>query len=100
MKRRTHLVLILVLLLLLTYGCGAKYTPLTTKQTKNINRIGIIITASNNEMSIIDHTNVMGRTYVGGQFGAIGGLLEGIVLTIQANVKIEKSLGGVLISVQ
>lgn len=94
MKQRIQLFSIFLILIFLTCGCATQYSQLTPSQTESVNKIATHISPATDTMSVIDHTGTMGKTYGGMQFGAIGGLIEGIILSVEANSKIKKSIGG------
>jgi len=75
-------------------GCATVKTGISPEMLKSIDKIVIDSVVENENLIVLDHTGTWDKTYTGGQFGAIGGALEGIILGIQAKIKIKKSLGG------
>jgi len=78
---------------LLCSGC-ATTSGLKLEQVQAVKTIALVIEPYRNKPEILDHTQVTQKTYTGYQFGAIGGLVEGIILSVEASIAKTKSLGG------
>lgn len=74
-------------------GC-ATISSLKPEQIDSVKTITLVIEPYRNKPEILDHTEVRGKSYTGYQFGAIGGLVEGIILSFEANTAQKQSLGG------
>lgn len=93
MNRLKIFALFIVIVFFLT-GCATKQTEISPDQSSIIKKIGIVVTQKDEKLQIFDHTGTMGKTYLGGSGGAIGALLEGLVLAVEANSIVSQSLGG------
>jgi hypothetical protein len=78
---------------MLLTGC-ATVTGLKPEQIKAVRSIALAIEPYRTSPEILDHTQVMDKTYTGYQYGAIGGAIESIIKTIEANIVIKDSLKG------
>lgn len=83
-----------IIFLVMATGCATTQKTLTDQRANSIQKVVLIVRQASPDVKVIDHTGTMGQTYTGYQFGAIGGLIEGTILAIQANSRINKSLGG------
>lgn len=84
-----------LILLGLAFCCGcATISTLKPEQIESVKTIALVIEPYRNKPEILDHTEVRGKSYTGYQFGAIGGLVEGIILSFEASAAKSKSLGG------
>lgn len=96
-KRRWHeciQMFFCLLVLSLMAGCATTPKSLGPEITGKIKKVGIVTVLKDKELRVFDHTEVYRKTYGGMMFGAIGGALEGIVLAIEASMKVKSSLGG------
>ena len=91
---RKNFLIVLLVVSFLIGGCTTVPKKLDQQQVVNIEKIAIITVKPENDLVVLDHTGVWEKTYTGGQFGALGGLLEGIVLATEAKIAKNKSLGG------
>ena len=83
-----------LILFSLIWGCGTAYKPLSLEQSRNIRRIGVHVQSPNSEMTVINHTGPAPTTIVGGQFGALGALLEGLIIQMEITKSMSSSLRG------
>lgn len=79
--------------LLFCSGC-ATISGLKPEQVESVKTIALAIEPYRNKPEILDHTKVRGKSYTGYQFGAIGGLVEGSILSFEANAAQKRYLGG------
>jgi len=77
----------------LSSGCSS-LTELPSDLINETHRIAVFTHPVKNSFVILDHTEVWDKSYTHGQYGAIGGLLEGIILTIESSQAKKSSLGG------
>ncbi|MFH2138780.1 MAG: hypothetical protein ABII88_09745 [Candidatus Omnitrophota bacterium] len=84
----------LVLIVLLLAGCAAAPKNLSNKDLSEIKRVMLVVDQKNDTLKVLDHTGASGKSYSGGQFGAIGGLIDGILITSEISSKTKASLGG------
>ena len=94
MKPSVRTLLGCVVLLPMLAGCATGPQRLSEEEIGSIKKLAVISTCPDEEIKVLDHTGVWKKSYTGYQFGAIGGLIDGIVLGIEAKIKINKSLGG------
>jgi hypothetical protein len=80
--------------LLFCVSCATSTTNLSTELTDNIKKVTVIIEQKVDKLQILDHTMVWNTQMSHGQYGAVGGLMEGVILGISASNRIKKSLGG------
>ena len=78
---------------LLLTSC-APSNSIKPERIAGIKKVGIATKLENNDIQVFDRTDTMKRNYGGSQFGAIGGLVEGLILTGMARHTMSKSLNG------
>lgn len=83
-----------LLLFSLMAGCATTSKSLAPEATSKIKRLGIVTVLKDKELRIFDHTDTSQKTYGGVMFGAIGGLIEGVAIAVETNIRIKSSLGG------
>ncbi len=79
--------------LVFLYGCASTLISLKPDQIKSIKTIAILTDPVKDSPQILDHTKVREKSYGGYMFGAVGGLIEGMVLNSEAQAAIKLSLG-------
>lgn len=94
MDFRKARILSAVLLAFIASGCAATPQYLTREQASAIKKVAVVAEMKEKEWTVLDHTNVWQKSYTGGQFGLIGGLVDAAVLATEQSIKQEKSLGG------
>jgi hypothetical protein len=82
------------IVVLLLAGCSTAPKTLTHSDATTIKRMAIVTRCPDQELKVLDRTGVWKKTYTGYQFGLLGGLIDGLVLSIESKIKIGKSLGG------
>ncbi len=75
-------------------GCATAPQRLSEAEIGTIKKLAVITNCLDEKIHVVDHTGVWKKSYTGYQFGAIGGLIDGIVLAPEASIRINKSLGG------
>ncbi len=93
MSRLKILVLIIASLIIFS-SCATKQEGINPEVASKIKKLGIVVTQEKEAFQILDHTGTKDKTYLGGTGGALGALLEGIVLSVEANSAVGQSLGG------
>src|SRR5437870_3671504 len=83
-----------VLLCFLINGCAGPQTHLEAEQMASVKKVAIMAMPLSRSPHILDHTEVWGKSYTNGMFGAAGTLLEGMVLSVETGVAKKGSLGG------
>jgi hypothetical protein len=86
--------LIFISFFLVIAGCATAPKTLQPEWTAKLTRVAVLVNESKKELQVFDRTNTTQKTYTGYQGGAIGGLIEGTVLALEAGVKVRQSLGG------
>ncbi len=86
--------IVFVFIFLLMAGCATTPKSLMPEETARIKKLAIVMVPKNEELVVIDHTNVWKKSYGGYMFGAIGGLVEGLILTVEDYATKKASLGG------
>ncbi len=95
MKKRVYVLLVCIgLILFMSMGCASAPKKISYDRTSLIKKVAILTNAKDPNFVVLDHSGIMSKTYTGGQFGALGGLLEGIILSVEASHAKKKSLGG------
>jgi hypothetical protein len=80
--------------ILFIVSCATTPTKLSTEFIDSINKITVVVEQKEDKLQVLDHTRVWNTQLTYGQFGAVGGLMEGVILGIAANNRIKKSLCG------
>ncbi|TAN38222.1 MAG: hypothetical protein EPN25_14330 [Nitrospirae bacterium] len=82
------------LLVILVFTSCAPAKSIQPERITEIRKIGLVTKVADNDLIVFDRTRTMNRTYGGTQFGAVGGLIEGLILTGMAAHAMNKSLQG------
>lgn len=79
MKKHTRVTIPGLFMILLVMGCAGSPKLLKQEDVKGIKRLAFVSSLSDKELQILDHTGHKQQSYTHGQYGAIGGLIEGII---------------------
>ncbi len=69
-----------LIICLIINGCAGTPKHLKQEDLQDISKLAIVTFLLDNELKVLDHTGVTEQpSYTGYQFGAIGGLIEGLI---------------------
>lgn len=90
-------IMVLRVFVLLTFialvGCAPPST-ITPERTAEIKKVGVVTEIPKDELLVLDHTGIMGKSYTHGQFGALGALIETGILMGVREYRTSKSING------
>lgn len=99
MKTKTYKTcLLLTIVFLLLHGCASTPKFLSSKDQNEIKSITLITVQKDDQMSVLDITQIRqqaySRSYGGAMYGAVGGALEALIKEGISSYKINSLIGG------